>query len=183
MVMSTKPRPAAIAALAPLALVLAACTPTVPLTPAPDAASAACAEIIVRLPDTIEELPQRETDAQATSAWGDPSAVLLRCGVEVPGPSTLPCFTVKGIDWLRDDTSAPTFVFTSYGRDPAVEVVVDAELTSGTSALVAIANAVGSLPAERRCVSAEDVFESPEEPADGSPEPSAEPSPSASPAE
>lgn len=156
-------RLAAIAALAPLALLLAACTPTITLTPAPDATNADCAEIVVRLPDTIDDLPQRETDAQATSAWGAPdSAVLLRCGVEVPGPSTLPCFTVKGVDWLRDDTDAPTFVFTSYGRDPAVEVVVDAELTSGTSALVAIANAVGTLPAERQCTAAEDVFETPE---------------------
>jgi len=181
--MSMKLRPAAIAALAPLALLLSACSPTVTLTPAPDATSAACAEIIVRLPDTIEELPQRETDAQSTSAWGTPAAVLLRCGVDVPGPSTLPCFTVKGIDWLRDDTDAPTFVFTSYGRDPAVEVVIDSELTSGTSALVAIANAVGSLPAERQCTAAEDVFEAPEESADPSAEPSAGPSPSATPAE
>jgi hypothetical protein len=160
--MSISLRRAAIAAVVPLTLLLAACAPTVTLTPAPEAADPLCAEITVRLPDAIEDLPQRETDAQSTSAWGSPeSAVLLRCGVEIPGPSTLPCFTVKGVDWLRDDTNAPTFVFTSYGRDPAVEVVVDAEITSGTSALVAIANAVGSLPAERECIAAEDVLEAP----------------------
>ncbi|AWB90646.1 DUF3515 domain-containing protein [Salinibacterium hongtaonis] len=132
------------------------------MTAAPYATSVDCAEITVRLPDAINDLKLRETDAQATAAWGDPTAVLLRCGVEVPGPSTLPCFTVKGIDWLRDDADAPTFVFTTYGRDPAVEVVIDAEATSGTSALLAIANAVGSIPATGACTSPEDVLELPE---------------------
>lgn len=132
------------------------------MTAAPHATSVDCAEISVRLPDAIDDLERRETDAQATAAWGNPTSVLLRCGVEVPGPSTLPCFTVKGVDWLRDDSDAPTFVFTTYGRDPAVEVVIDSENSSGTSALVAVANAVGSIPAIGACTSPEDVLETPE---------------------
>lgn len=157
--MITKTRRAWAIAAAPAALaLLSGCAAAVPMTAAPDAASVDCAEISVRLPDAIDDLERRTTDAQATGAWGTPAAVLLRCGVPVPGPSTLPCFTVRGIDWLRDDTDAPTFVFTSYGRDPAVEVVIDSTESSGTAALVALANAVGSLPAERACTAAEDVL-------------------------
>lgn len=124
---------------------------------AEDATNPDCAEIIVRLPESVDEFGKRETNAQATAAWGEPAAVLLRCGVPVPGPSTLPCFTVKGVDWLRDSSDAPNYIFTSYGRDPAVEVIIDGDRAS-SSALSALGNAVGSLPSDRECLAAEDVF-------------------------
>ncbi len=59
-------------------------------------------------------------------------------------PSTLPCASVEGIDWLRDDSDAPRFVFTTYGLDPATEVIVDSEVVSGTTVLRDLARAVGS---------------------------------------
>lgn len=143
---------------------LTGCTGSVTLDPAPDAANPECAEVIVRLPDTIDNDKQyRTTDAQGTGAWGDPAAVLLRCGVPVPGPTTLPCVTVRDVDWIRDDTDAPIFVFTTYGRDPAVEVIVDSEAASGTNALTNLANSVGVLPKYTECVDAEDVFEFPDQ--------------------
>lgn len=147
------------AALAPFALVmLAGCSPVVPLQPAEDATNPACAEIMVRLPDAIDGHVQRETNAQATAAWGSPdSTILLRCGVPVPAPSTLPCYTIKGVDWLRDGSDAPNYIFTTYGRDPAVEVIIDGDKAS-SSALTALGNPVGSLPAERKCLAAEDVL-------------------------
>jgi hypothetical protein len=152
-----------VAALVPAALLgLSACAPAVPLDPAPDAANPACADVIVRLPDAIDANARRETDAQATGAWGNPAAVLLRCGVTVPGPSTLLCVTLKGIDWLRDDSGAPDYVFTTYGRDPAVEVVVDGDVASGTNALIALSNAVGTIPATRACTNPDDVLGVPE---------------------
>ncbi|MHA6694160.1 DUF3515 domain-containing protein [Homoserinimonas sp. A520] len=153
----------AITALATVAVsLLGACSQMVPLEPAPDATNPDCAEIIVRLPEGIDEFAQRETNAQATGAWGDPAAIFLRCGVEVPGPSALPCFTVKGVDWLRDSSEAPVYKFISYGRDPAVEVVIDGDRAS-SSALSALGNAVGSLPVTKECLAAEDVFEENEE--------------------
>ena len=111
-------------------LALAGCSPTVVLEPAADSNNPECADVIVRLPDSLEGLDQRETNAQATGAWGDPAAVLLRCGVEVPAASTLPCVEVDGIFWLRDDTEDPTFVFTTFGRDPAVDVVIDRDVAT-----------------------------------------------------
>lgn len=137
-------------ALTPVALsllatvFLAGCSPTVALEPAPNANSPACANMTVRLPDTVADLPRRTVNAQATAAWGEPVAIIVRCGLPTPPPSTLPCASVEGIDWLRDDSDAPRFVFTTYGLDPATEVIVDSEVVSGTTVLRDLARAVGS---------------------------------------
>ncbi|SDN93677.1 Protein of unknown function [Cryobacterium flavum] len=138
-------------------LLLAGCAAAVPLTPAADATNVACADVIVHLPSTVADERSRETNAQGTGAWGDPAAVLLHCGVPVPAPTTLPCLNINGIDWIEDDSDAPTYRYTTYGRDPAIEVVIDSEAVSGSTALVDVANAVGYVPAAGACVGAEDV--------------------------
>lgn len=157
--MTLRRRPAALT-LVPLLAVLTGCAPTVVMDAAPDAANPECAAVIVRLPETLAELPQRETDAQGTSAWGDPTAVLLSCGVPVPGPSEMDCIEVEGIDWLRDASDENLTVFTTYGRDPAVSVAIDPAGASGQPVLAGLADAVGVVPAERACVSRLDVLNS-----------------------
>jgi len=136
---------------------LTACAPTVPLEPAADAESPACADVVVHLPTSVADQAARETNAQGTGAWGDPSAVLMHCGVTVPGPTTLPCLDINGIDWIEDDSQAPLYRYTTYGRDPAVEIVIDSEKVSGSTALVDLSNAVSGIPATAQCVGAEDV--------------------------
>ena len=126
------------------ASILAGCAPTVALEPAVNANTPERANMMVRLPDTVAELPRRSVTAQSTAAWGEPVAVIIRCGLPTPPPSQLPCATVEGIDWLRDDADAPRFVFTTYGLDPATEVIVDSEVVSGTAVLRDVARAVGS---------------------------------------
>ncbi|WP_084626995.1 DUF3515 domain-containing protein [Pseudoclavibacter soli] len=130
---------------------LSGCSGTVSMTAAPDADDPACAEITVRLPETLSELPKRKTNAQATGAWGDPAAVVLRCGVRVPEVSDSTCVTVGDIDWLVDDTDAPTYRFTTYGRTPATEVLINSESASGNAALAELANIVARIPADKRC--------------------------------
>lgn len=139
------------------ATLLSGCVASVPLKPATDATNPACADLVVRLPQAVAEQPARETDAQATGAWGDPAAVLLHCGVEVPGPTTLSCVTINGIDWIQDDSEAPLYRFTTYGRDPATEVVVDSGVVSGSTALVDLSAAVATIPATGACVGAKDL--------------------------
>ena len=137
------------------AVSLTGCSAIVALEPAPDAAAPECAAVSVRLPDAIEDLARRETNAQATGAWGEPTAVVLHCGVPVPPPtSTLPCVTPPGgaVDWLVDDTDNPTYVFTSYGRTPAVSVVIDNTVVSGVSVLDALDVAVSQLPTSGSCL-------------------------------
>ena len=106
----------------------------------------------MRLPSQLGGLQERHTNAQATAAWGDPAAVLLRCGLEPVEVSTLPCVTAAGIDWLVDDSLAPNFRFISYARFPAVEVVVDSDNASGITSLEGIAGAVAQLPVTKACL-------------------------------
>ncbi|MET1052418.1 MAG: DUF3515 family protein [Mycetocola sp.] len=144
-------------------VLLTGCTQSVALTAAADANNPACADVTVRLPEVVAEKPQRETDAQATGAWGDPAAVILHCGVAVPGPTTDPCISLNGIDWIADESQASddTYRYTTYGRDPAIEVVINADAAtggvSGTTALIDLTAAVQAIPATTACVGAEDL--------------------------
>ncbi len=138
--------------LIPVLFLLTGCAATVNIEPAEDANNPACAEISVRYPDQIGELSQRWTNAQATTAYGDPAAILVRCGLEPVFVSTLPCVSASNVDWLVDDSQAPNFRFISFGRTPAVEVIVDSERASGVSALEGLAQAVSKLPAEAFCI-------------------------------
>ncbi|WP_254359612.1 DUF3515 family protein [Microbacterium hominis] len=125
------------------------------LTPGPLANDPACADVSVRLPDAIGDLDRRWTDAQATGAWGDPAAVLFTCGLEPTGPTTLRCISVGGVDWLVDESEAPRFRLTTYGRTPAAEVYVDNEIVSPNEALDAVASAVLTLPQDAACTEPE----------------------------
>lgn len=137
--------------LAPLLLLLSGCSATVNLEAAPLANEPACAEVSVRYPNQISELEQRFTNAQATTAYGEPAAILVRCGLEPVYASALPCVTASEIDWLVDESQAPSFRFISFGRSPAIEVVVDSESASGVSALDALSQAVSQIPATKFC--------------------------------
>lgn len=136
--------------------VLAACSQTVPVEAAAAASDPACAAVVVRLPDALAkdteaEQAQRETNAQGTGAWGAPASVVLRCGAETPGPTTDRCVTVSGVDWVIDESAAPDYLFTTYGRTPAVEVLVDNDVVSGTTVITELADAVATIPAEGGC--------------------------------
>jgi hypothetical protein len=137
---------------------LSGCAGTVALQPADAANDPACAEVMVRLPDVVAGLDRRSTNAQSTAAWGTPAGVILRCGLPDNGPSPLPCFTVDDVDWLRDDASDPNFTFITYGRNPAVEVLIDSTAVSGTTALSDLSIAVGTLEPLRVCIDATDVL-------------------------
>ncbi|MBD8729518.1 DUF3515 family protein [Frigoribacterium sp. CFBP 13707] len=140
---------------------LAGCVAAVPMSSADEANAVGCAQVTVHLPETIAETEvRRETDAQATGAWGEPASVLLRCGVTEPGPTDLPCYTIQGVDWIVDSPQddPDTAILTTYGRSPAVEVVFDTTTLTGASVMGDLADAVGYLPANgRACTSAEDL--------------------------
>lgn len=136
---------AGLALLVAVAGVLTGCTNAVPMSAAPSANAAACANAQVRLPETVDtKYALRNTTAQSTAAWGDPSAAVYRCGVAVPTVSDLPCFSQGSVDWIRDDRGKQV-VYTTFGRDPAVQVVIDTSKAT-SSVLQDIGNAVDSLP-------------------------------------
>ena len=142
-------------ALATLVVALSGCSGTVSLAAAPGANDPLCADVVVRLPSSVDGQGRRWTDAQATGAWGDPAAVLLTCGVTPPGPSTLRCITVGGVDWLVDESESPRFRLTTYGRTPAVELYVDNRKVSPNNVLDDLRNAVGQLPESAACTAPE----------------------------
>ncbi|MCR2785393.1 MULTISPECIES: DUF3515 domain-containing protein [unclassified Microbacterium] len=155
-------RPRAIAALAAALLAvtaLAGCTTSVSLTAADEANDPLCAEVMVRLPDSIDGQARRWTDAQATAAWGDPTAVILSCGVTPPGPSVAKCITINGVDWIVDDTDRPRLRITTYGRAPAVEVFVDNDRLDPGYVLDQFAPyIVDTLPRDRECTATSELL-------------------------
>ncbi|MFS0794113.1 DUF3515 family protein [Microbacterium sp. 1P10AE] len=132
-----------LALIAVLALLpgLAACSTTVSMEAAKGANDPACAQVVSRLPKTISGQERRWTDAQATGAWGDPAAILLTCGLEAPGPSTLPCRPFDGVDWLVDESQADQnrYTLTTFGRQPAVQVYLDYAAASSADVAQALA--------------------------------------------
>ncbi len=64
------------------------------------------------------------TAGTAAGAWGNP-AVIARCGVPALAPTATPCIEVDGIGWIPQDLSDGTRL-TTFGTDPALEVLVPA---------------------------------------------------------
>ena len=80
----------------------------------------------------------------SAAAWGDPP-VIARCGLPAPAPTADSCVDVDGVDWvvrpLTDGSAAVT-----YGREPALEVLVPAEHGPVPLLLPAFGGAARALP-------------------------------------
>lgn len=143
---------------------LAGCSSAVVVEVAPRAADPLCASVVLALPQDVDDLHRLRTTSQATVAWGDPTApVVLRCGVEPPGPTTDQCVTAaddkSSVDWIAvsgtaDENGAADWTFTTYGRSPAVEVTVPASVTStrSTAFLLELGPAISQVEQTRRCL-------------------------------
>ena len=133
---------------------LGACTPTITVEVAPDATDPLCASIVLALPEELGGAERLRTTSQATTAWGtQSSAITLRCGVEPPGPTTEACQAIEdvsgtSVDWLVVEDEG-SWVFTTYGRVPAVEVTVPDGVA--TAPVVDLNRAVSLAPQSRHC--------------------------------
>ena len=146
--------------VATLAL-LTGCSSAVAADAAPHATDPVCASVVLAMPDSLgPDLPQRDTTAQATTAWGDPeSPIVLRCGVDPLGPTTEHCQTVEtpggpSIDWVTIKNDDDSWTLTTYGRTPAVELHVPASVaaSSGTSYVDQLGAAVAMTKQLRSCL-------------------------------
>jgi hypothetical protein len=144
----------ALAAFAGFALT--ACAPVVDVSPAKDSANAACAPMMVALPDSIGEAKLRKTNSQGTAAWGDPSLVILRCGVNVPGPTTDRCVSVNGVDWVIKEGD-PVWTLTTFGREPATEILMDPDKISSATVLADLSVPASKITSTRGCVGQEEL--------------------------
>jgi hypothetical protein len=64
--------------------------------------------------------------------------------VESPGPSTEHCETVNGIDWVVQPLTDGE-EFTTFGRSPAIQVLVPKHYAPEEFALTALAAAAGTI--------------------------------------
>ncbi|HIW45764.1 MAG TPA: DUF3515 domain-containing protein [Candidatus Yaniella excrementigallinarum] len=151
-------------------LTLTSCTSLVAdIEVAPDATNPECAEAMVALPEEIAGHERRRTDSQSTAAWGEPAVAVFRCGVPVPEPTTDECVEANGVDWVAHEEGS-NWRITTYGRDPAMEVLFDGERISSSSVMVDIGNAARRIPAEGGCTDPEDSEEIPEDQEQGADE-------------
>ncbi|MDQ0820471.1 hypothetical protein QFZ79_002763 [Arthrobacter sp. V4I6] len=154
---SDSARPQYLLALAAVAaLAFTACAPVVDVTPAKDSANAACAPMMVALPDSIGEAKLRRTNSQGTAAWGEPSLVILRCGVNVPGPTTDRCVSVNGVDWVIKEGD-PVWTLTTFGREPATEILMDPDKISSATVLADLSASASKITSTRGCVGQEEL--------------------------
>jgi hypothetical protein len=138
---------------------LAGCAGTVSMDAAEDANDPVCANISVNLPQSVSGEQRRWTDAQATGAWGSPASVLLTCGVEVPGPTEEQCITLGGVDWIIDDSQAPRYTATTYGRVPAIQLFIDNETVSPNDVLDQFGTLIDrQIPPTAACISTETLL-------------------------
>lgn len=152
---------------ASLALVLSmsACAPSVEVSSAADSNNPACAPMMVALPDTLADAKRRTTSSQATAAWGDPSLVVLRCGVTPPGPTTDRCVTVNSVDWVAKQ-DGDTWTLTTFGRNPAAQVVLDPNKILSSTVLAQLSSPASKLPKTgSACVGVNDTENLPTPPA------------------
>lgn len=144
-------------------LALSGCASTATVEAAPDAANAECADVMLAIPEVIGEHELRPTASQGTAVWGDPSEVVVRCGVVPPGPSPEFCVSADGVDWLALEEDDQTWRLISYGRDPAVEVLLNLDQVASSTAMLAMSTAVQRVEQTRSCTTTEQDIEQTED--------------------
>ncbi|WP_226344559.1 DUF3515 family protein [Agilicoccus flavus] len=145
-----------VALVAVAAAALAGCASPVEAGVPAGARDPGCARVAAAWPATVGGRERREVRADTpdgaagVAAWGDP-AIVARCGVSPPGPTTNECLDVDGVDWVVERLEGGT-AFTTYGRVPALEVLVPAEYAPEPLVLGSLGQAARAVPqSERRC--------------------------------
>jgi hypothetical protein len=110
------------------------------------AGSAACRSAAAHWPTTVGGKPLRPTSSSsdAVRAWGDPP-IIARCGVPPIGPTTDQCIDVSGIDWVAHPLTDGVR-FTTYGRTPAIEILVPSAYQPEPLLLSAFGAAASAIP-------------------------------------
>ena len=148
------PRPlragVALCVVATAAASLVACSRDIPVTLPDGAHTAACTSLDSHWPRTVagRESAAVEPSSPSARAWGDP-AIIAICGYAAPPPSTLECIAVDGVDWVVQPRSNGV-QFTTYGREPALDVLVPSAYAPEPLVLPAFGAVARSLPTTGR---------------------------------
>jgi hypothetical protein len=164
---ATRPRGALRAAAAATAVLACSACSLVSVPAGEDASDPACAGVVQDAPQELLGQSRQATSSQGTLAWGSgDQAVVMRCGVAPPGPTTDMCTTLTDedgtdVDWIvEDDGEADGIVhYTTYGRTPAIDLTVPREVAGDqpSAAALDLTDVVTTIPADRHCLSVQDV--------------------------
>lgn len=126
-------------------VMLAGCSSAVEIAPTSLVNSDVCRAVASAWPDDVGNHARRDVSApSAGAAYGDP-AIIARCGVPALAPTTNDCIEVDGIGWVAEGLSDGTR-FTTFGRDPALEVLVPSDYAPEPLLLPAFTDAAEKLP-------------------------------------
>lgn len=126
------PRLPALAGICLLTAGLAGCG-TVRVPAGEFASDPVCAQIVMGAPEQMLEMDRVETSSQGTVAWGSgDDTVVMRCGVIPPGPTTDQCTRLEDgagvqVDWIIQELDGGVLQYTTYGREPAIDLTVPME--------------------------------------------------------
>ncbi len=118
---------------------------------------AACESPMTLMPQTVGRQPAGEvtvaegTDQRDVRQWGDP-AIIATCGWPALGPTSDQCLDVDGVDWVAHELTDGVR-FTTFGRDPAIEVLVPDAYAPAPLLLPAFNPAARALPQNARTCS------------------------------
>ncbi len=141
-----------LAVLAVLA-VAGGCSSPVQVAPFEGSESPECLAVAEQWPADVAGMPERVTAAnsETVAAWGDPP-VISRCGAAPPMPTTDQCLDISGVDWVVHELTDGQR-FTTYGRDPAIEVLVPDDYAPEPLLMPAFGEAAEVVPqGEQRCL-------------------------------
>lgn len=126
---------------------LSGCASAVEVSVPAGGSTPACVSAAEAFPPEVSGMPRADTApaSPAVAAWGDP-AVIARCGVAAVAPTETQCLEVDGVGWIPEELS-DGIRFTSFGTDPALEVLVPSDYAPEGLLLPAFSDAVRALPA------------------------------------
>jgi hypothetical protein len=130
---------------------LSACSSLVEVFPPQHAAE--CERATAQWPAKVGGQDERGVDPNGgvkadAAAWGDP-AVIATCGWPALGPTDKDCLDVDGVYWVVESLSDGVR-FTTYGREPAIEVLVPHAYAPEPLLLPAFGQAAKALPTNGR---------------------------------
>lgn len=136
----------ALSAAAVLVVAVAAgCSRAPEVAAASQGATTECKAAADAFPDTVSQMTRIDgVAATSAAAWGDP-AIIARCGVPALTPTAVECLEVDGVGWIPQALSDGTR-FTTFGTDPALEVLIPKAYAPEGLLLPAFTAAAKTLP-------------------------------------